>query len=710
MADFHAADLWVAVIPETSQVGPAMEAAGKEAKGKFGEAVKDIGKSIRDDFDKVGTHAKDAFSKAGKTAGEVFSSEIGKELSNTAAKEIGKALGEAVRELPAVRRGVELFQEWGDAAKVGAGAIQGVADAMHSAKAGDFSTALGGIDKTLRSLEPVADKFGVDLKGLGATDATKSLGELNTIAGGLSTKLGDAKGAVDRLGQSGGGLNGLIGKLGEVGIIASTVIGSLDEIKQGDDWLEKKIPLYKDLDEAYKNGPLKAFKGLFNDAPATASPPAYPGGLPQGVQNLILPPGGALAQPSTGPGSLFGSVPKSWPQTLPTPYGPSFAPPDMPGLEPPPRASIGGAGHSGGSGGGLNLSIIPVAAQKYANDCIDASARIILSHAGINMTEDQLEGVIAPGGTIESQAAGLNRLYPAGRFTAMQGSGGSPAAMFNAIKASIDSGTGSILNVAPGSSIAGKPFSEGHFIAATGYNPDGTINLSDTARGTQYSVSAADAFQATRGRGIVAGTGSGPFPTGGGAGGGGAGGQIPTGAEHDPIYTMQGSGGGGSGGSTSESQGEQLGQGLGKGFLQLFGLDGSVFGGKSPTDWGAVKLGSGLLNWGMGKFGAPGGGAAAGAGGGGGGGGLGGLLGMIPGPGPGISAAAGPAGGSLSIPAHSGGDGAKMIHNDNRISVQGFANPTDWVTPAQFSNNSSAGNPGTRYAGAQTSLPIGPQP
>lgn len=168
------------------------------------------------------------------------------------------------------------------------------------------------------------------------------------------------------------------------------------------------------------------------------------------------------------------------------------------------------AGMPPGMGGGVNLSTIPIAAQKYANDCIDASARIILSHSGVNMTEDQLKGVIAPGGTIESQAAGMNQLDPAGRFMPMPGSGGSPAAMFAAIKASIDNGAGSILNVAPGSSIAGRNFADGHFIAATGYNPDGTINLSDTARGTQYSVSAADAFQATRGRGIVAGTGSGP--------------------------------------------------------------------------------------------------------------------------------------------------------------------------------------------------------
>lgn len=163
--------------------------------------------------------------------------------------------------------------------------------------------------------------------------------------------------------------------------------------------------------------------------------------------------------------------------------------------------------------GGINLSTIPVAAQKYANDCIDASARIILSHSGVNMTEDQMEGVIAPGGTIDSQAAGMNRLDPAGRFVAMPGSGGSPTAMFNALKSSIDNGTGSTLNIAPGSSLGGRNFSEGHFVAVTGYNPDGTINISDTARGTQYSVSQADAFQASRGRGIVVGTGTGPGAT-----------------------------------------------------------------------------------------------------------------------------------------------------------------------------------------------------
>lgn len=204
-------------------------------------------------------------------------------------------------------------------------------------------------------------------------------------------------------------------------------------------------------------------------------------------------------------------------------------------------------------GGGLNLSTIPVAAQKYANDCIDASARIILSHSGANLDEDQLKGVIAPGGTISSQAAGLNQLNPAGLYQAMEGSGGSAQALFAAVKASIDKGIGSILNVAPGSSIAGRPFSEGHFIAATGYNADGTINLSDTAKGTKYSVTADDAFQATRGRGIVVGTGTGPPPTQGpgaalmpgGTAGIGPGGVPITGGGYNGLSSLGGMGTGG---------------------------------------------------------------------------------------------------------------------------------------------------------------------
>ena len=158
---------------------------------------------------------------------------------------------------------------------------------------------------------------------------------------------------------------------------------------------------------------------------------------------------------------------------------------------------------------GINLSTIQVAAQQYANNCIDAAAQVILSASDVGLTQDQIEKVIPRGGSIGSLAAGLNQLNPQGRYVPIEGSGGSPEALFKAIKESIDKGIGSVLNVAPGASVAGKQFEAGHFIAITGYDAaTGQINLSDTADGSVYSVSAGDAFQASRGRGIVAGTGT----------------------------------------------------------------------------------------------------------------------------------------------------------------------------------------------------------
>lgn len=57
--DFNLATLWIPVVPETSKVGPAMEDAGKEGSRRFGDAVKDLGHTITDDLEKVGsTHQR----------------------------------------------------------------------------------------------------------------------------------------------------------------------------------------------------------------------------------------------------------------------------------------------------------------------------------------------------------------------------------------------------------------------------------------------------------------------------------------------------------------------------------------------------------------------------------------------------------------------------------------------------------------------------
>lgn len=161
---------------------------------------------------------------------------------------------------------------------------------------------------------------------------------------------------------------------------------------------------------------------------------------------------------------------------------------------------------------GINLATIPVAAQQYANNCIDAAAQIILSANGVSLTQDQIERTIKRGGSIDSLAAGLNKLDPSSGYVAMPASGGSPEALLSAVQDSVNKQNGAILNVAPaaagGGSIAGRNYPSGHFIAITGYDPKtGRINLSDTGDGSMYSVTAAEAFQASRGRGLVVGTG-----------------------------------------------------------------------------------------------------------------------------------------------------------------------------------------------------------
>ena len=196
------------------------------------------------------------------------------------------------------------------------------------------------------------------------------------------------------------------------------------------------------------------------------------------------------------------------------------APGYVPSYYQPVGPQAAGVGYGSGPGPvsksdlrGINLSTIPVAAQQYANNCIDAAAQIILSANGVQLTQDQIERTIARGGSINSLAAGLNKLDPTGGYIPIEASGGSPEALLRAVQDSINKGNGSVLNVAPGSSIGGQNFPAGHFIAVTGYDPaTGRINLSDTAQGTMYSVSAAEAFQASRGRGLVAGMGlpSGP--------------------------------------------------------------------------------------------------------------------------------------------------------------------------------------------------------
>ncbi|UGT94858.1 hypothetical protein KN246_15825 [Mycobacterium intracellulare] len=542
------------ITAEITGVGRAAEKVGQQAADALSKGVskgaKDAGKAVSDEITKSATKAgEDAgkaagdalnkgVTKASKDAGKTIQDEIGKAGKNTTItpkvdtkpardsiiRDIGGGILEAARQ-GAKDAGVDL-DKWAveQAGKMGRSIGKAIGDSPIGNLArsigvdGDqIISTVGGISDAITGIknkDGVAVLGGISdaLKGIGQNDAANTIQQVSDKLTPLADKYGKFK-----------------GDLGEVNSLFSVFEKDAPGIAGA--WAtigEKALPVigqYLALKEA-----LPAIQhGLQNNIPA---PPEDANDFGSRVQRGLSAPGPGHRGGSdwgwdlTHPWDIPGKANSWWPfkhdwnanhppGQQPSPSNPPVAPSDGGNFLPNLAKSLPGAPSAAPSGnkqGSLNLSTIPVAVQKYANDCIDASARIILSHSGVNMTEDQLKGVITPGGSIESQAAGLNQLAPAGRFVPMQGSGGSPQVMFNAIKASIDSGAGSILNVAPGSSIAGRNFSEGHFIAVTGYNPDGTLNLSDTAGGTRYSVSAADAFQATRGRGIVAGTGAGPIP------------------------------------------------------------------------------------------------------------------------------------------------------------------------------------------------------
>jgi hypothetical protein len=86
---------------------------------------------------------------------------------------------------------------------------------------------------------------------------------------------------------------------------------------------------------------------------------------------------------------------------------------------------------------------------------------------------------------------------------------------------------------------------------------------------------------------------------------GAAGGQIPTGAQHDPVYVASSDKDKTADDQRSpfEKEANDLGKGLVNGLLEAVGLDGSVLHGfpgqnlGSPLQWGITKLGTGILKY-----------------------------------------------------------------------------------------------------------------
>lgn len=655
--DFNLATLWLPVAPETSKLGPAMEQAGKDSKKKFTDNVKGIGDVIHDDLSKASGKVKDTFTGVGKSITDILA-KTGADSSKSLAESFGADTGP-------LRTLVDTTNQ----ARTG---VQNLGKAFVDLKSGNVNSALDNANKSLQNIDDSAKKAGFDLKDLGVPqEATDSLSKLNDTSGSLSQHLEEAKGGVERLGQSGGGLSGLISKLGEVGVIAASVKEALNDIKNADHWLEDRMPWYKSMDEDFKNNPLNSwFKETFggDDKPKDSSTPYFD------AQGRPL---NSSGQPFGGPG---GPAPSATPHTpYPTTQPPGSAPrnfykdwygpsADTSDSEPAPSSSRSSSRISGSSSIGSPTSRTDLHAAGSRVAYLYALAKSLEGTPYSQDLRNDCSGMVSQ---LAAAALGMPPPSAGDRFTTVNEgdwlmshgfkSGIGPEGSFQV--GWYDHGGGNNGHTAatlPGGEHAESGGSHNNFHVGAG------------SAGADNSEFEHHAYLPMDGLG---------------------GGSGPAGSKADPVFVSQADTGSGSGSSTFESQGQQLGQGLVNGVLQMFGLDGSVFGGKSPLDWGAVKLGGGLLNYGMGVAKQRESYAAAGGtfSGGGGGGALGGLTGMIPSPGAAMSAAAQPAGGSRGIGAAVGAappPGSVHYDMSTHVSDNNFRDSAALVQKVQEQQNS----------------------
>ncbi|OBK12595.1 hypothetical protein [Mycobacterium asiaticum] len=629
--DLNLATLWVPVAPETSKIGPAMEEAGRQAKGKFSEAAKGIGNTIHEDLAKAGTKAKDTFSGVGKSITDVFSrsgsdAAVGftKEFESGTKriKDIGAELGRGFDQALDVSSKVSAaFPAWerlsnavgfvANASDLAKGAIGGIGDAIRTSRAegfavtlsniGDsikdsgidaFANTLGDLNGTLQTAEPLASRFGIDIAGWKVPD------DVNSKLGDFSSTFHDTKDGIkettDALKELSNGAPAFAAALAVIADAAAplallatggyAIYRGIQDIRATPTRTTSPLPA-KPFDQAPA-----AQMPIPGVPPAAARPPDAPPGVTYTATPGSLDPFAAIAgvAPMPAPGAPAPLAPIDVAPGFPAPTPPAAAaPPPAPAPAPAPtpaplpRISTGGGGGGGGAGSVTDRPSLYAAGSRVAN--LYAFAQSLVGTPYSTALRNDCSGMVSE---LASVALGLP-----------------PPA-------------------------AGQRFStdnEGDWLMSHGFlpgmGPEGSLRIGWHNGGPGGGHTAA-----TLPNGVNAeqGGANNSFTIGAGAAGanspqfehhaylpmGKSGSSGPVGTEHDPLYVMPASGAGGVGGSPLESQGQQLGAGLLGGIAQSVGLDGSVFKGfggtsKSPLDFGIARLGSGLLNFGMGLARAP---------------------------------------------------------------------------------------------------------
>jgi hypothetical protein len=562
--------LWVPIMPETSKVGPAMEQAGKDGKTRFDKSVKDIGKTISDDMTKVSTKTKDVFSGMGKNITDVL---------KKSGEDGSKAISDSLSNIKGADKAADSLRKVDDSAKGATGSLRNLGAAFAALKPESLEDA----KKSLGSIDDNAKKVGVDV-----SEWTGPLAEAVDKFGGIKD---DVKTFADDLKD----MPGVIGKIGEaLGAIAPQIaafaaIGqNMDKVQEffhnqgfqganppgqkgGSDWGWDWMHPW---DIPGKSNQWWPFKHDWDANHPKPPPPPMPNPFTPGspLNSMLLPGGPADSTPNAG---------SKWANSPWFPGNPNPPPSDTPSESGGPSSSGSGSGSSGRSGGGSggsprtpsvgSRSDLHAAGSRIAN--LYAFAQSLVGTPYSTALRNDCSGMVSE---LASVALGLPPPPAGERFsTANEGDwlmshgfqeGMGPEGSLRIGWHNGGPGGGHTAATLPGGEHAEQGGSHNSFV------------VGPQAAGAEDPQFEHHAY----------------LPMDGNGG--------PMGSKSDPLYVSSADGTGG-GTTSAESQGQQLGQGLVNGVLQMFGIDGSVFkgfgSGKGLLDFGAVKLGGGILNWGL---------------------------------------------------------------------------------------------------------------
>lgn len=640
--------LYLPLMPETSKLGEAMVQAGKDATESFGKGSSGIGDKIHESFSKSKDKIKDVFHRSGSDAAEAMADGV-KEKSSTvedavasagenakgklreSAKDWGKVLVDAVgpdtkkllgdrleETVGSALEGVlgdnakwagkfsHTVADWGfDELKNKLGDTKEAADKTKKAFAdfgkGDVS---GGVAKLVDGF----GKLGGDVKDL-PEPLQGILGDISDMQGAAEGFAGIFKDLPGVLGKVGTAIEGLAGPIGVAAAAAAAIWNGLPGIGGG---------LSQILSSPSTLNTSPSQLGLGVPDPVSAQTPASQmalPGMPQPVAAASLPPGvdpskytasqGDINNPFAALGAPPPGTPSPSSQLSTSPLVPldmpdGVAPPNPhPFLPLPPHVAPSGVSAPVPGGGAPTVPLVQKPDGTWTSPNPAWAHLIARESGGRPSVENDYDS--------NAQAGDPSRgLFQFTRSTWARSGGGKygpdPGKATPQQQAEI---AANLIRSNPsgsdwGAGMSGRESASGLLSGLGGATSTGWW-------GSRNSGGSGDPSS------VLAG--------GGGGGGGGRGSvSAPIGNQHDPIYTTQVSAdgsptGGGSGGDAAQ----QLGSGFLGGIMQSVGLDGSVFktfgGASNPLDFGATKMATGLLNWGMGMAQQKGGGRMPGMGG-----------------------------------------------------------------------------------------------